>query len=241
MRRFRSGGRWPLALALGLAASPLGGANQASSGAADPERTAMAVEALTRLQGIDLDQNPKIRQAVLKVLEKTRGTGSFVKLVQQFKLTDQDPGLLEVAGVVNSSLELDAVLEHLLTQARGILQAESGSIMLADEGGQELRVLAAQGPRARNVRGRCRKVGEGVAGWVALYGRPLLLHGSTADPRVRVAPPPTQSIEPTDRLERAALPTAPANDVNDELAELIERQPEEVASILRGWLADRRG
>jgi len=39
--------------------------------------------------------------------------------------------------------------------------------------------------------------------------------------------------------ERAALPTAPA--VNDELAELIERQPDEVASILRGWLADRRG
>jgi flagellar M-ring protein FliF len=37
--------------------------------------------------------------------------------------------------------------------------------------------------------------------------------------------------------ERAALPT-PA--VNDELAELIDRQPDEVASILRGWLADRR-
>jgi flagellar M-ring protein FliF len=39
--------------------------------------------------------------------------------------------------------------------------------------------------------------------------------------------------------ERVALPSAPA--VNDELAELIERQPDEVASILRGWLADRRG
>jgi flagellar M-ring protein FliF len=42
---------------------------------------------------------------------------------------------------------------------------------------------------------------------------------------------------PYDR-ERA-LPSAPAA-VNDELAELIERQPDEVASILRGWLADRR-
>jgi flagellar M-ring protein FliF len=38
--------------------------------------------------------------------------------------------------------------------------------------------------------------------------------------------------------ERAALPSGP--DVNDELAELIDRQPDEVASILRGWLADRR-
>jgi flagellar M-ring protein FliF len=48
----------------------------------------------------------------------------------------------------------------------------------------------------------------------------------------------TPAVEPGDRYERAALPSAP--DVNDELAELIERQPEEVASILRGWLADRR-
>ena len=38
--------------------------------------------------------------------------------------------------------------------------------------------------------------------------------------------------------EKAALPSAP--DVNGELAELIDRQPDEVASILRGWLADRR-
>jgi len=35
-----------------------------------------------------------------------------------------------------------------------------------------------------------------------------------------------------------ALPGAP--EVNGELAELIDRQPDEVASILRGWLADRR-
>ena len=38
--------------------------------------------------------------------------------------------------------------------------------------------------------------------------------------------------------DTAALPSAP--DVNDELVELIDRQPDEVASILRGWLADRR-
>jgi flagellar M-ring protein FliF len=52
--------------------------------------------------------------------------------------------------------------------------------------------------------------------------------------------PPAAPVEPAERFARAALP--PSNpDVNDELAELIERQPEEVASILRGWMADRRG
>ena len=28
---------------------------------------------------------------------------------------------------------------------------------------------------------------------------------------------------------------------HEEIGELVERQPEEVAQLLRGWLADRRG
>jgi flagellar M-ring protein FliF len=44
-----------------------------------------------------------------------------------------------------------------------------------------------------------------------------------------------ESADAGDRYERAAL-----SPVNDELSELIDRQPDEVAAILRGWLADRR-
>ena len=47
-----------------------------------------------------------------------------------------------------------------------------------------------------------------------------------------------EAVEPGHRFDPAGLPSGPV--VNDELAELIDRQPDEVASILRGWLADRR-
>jgi len=63
----------------------------------DAEKTALAVEALGRLQGVDINTNPKLKDAVMRVLEKTRGTANFVKLVQQFKLTGQNVGLLDVA------------------------------------------------------------------------------------------------------------------------------------------------
>jgi putative heme-binding domain-containing protein len=63
----------------------------------EADKTALAVEALGRLQGVDINANPKLKEAVLRVLEKTRGTASFVKLVQQFKLTNQNEGLLQVA------------------------------------------------------------------------------------------------------------------------------------------------
>jgi putative heme-binding domain-containing protein len=63
----------------------------------EAQRTALAVEALNRMQGVDLEQNARLKEAVLKVLERTRGTPNFVKLVQQFKIKGQEPGLLEVA------------------------------------------------------------------------------------------------------------------------------------------------
>jgi len=63
----------------------------------DPDKTTVAIEALGRLKGMDLNANPALKNAVLKVLAATRGTPSFVKLVQDFQLKDQNPGLLEVA------------------------------------------------------------------------------------------------------------------------------------------------
>lgn len=64
---------------------------------AGPDRTAIAVEALSRLEDTDLNQNPALKAAVLKVLESTRGSADFVRLVKKFNLTNQEPGLVEVA------------------------------------------------------------------------------------------------------------------------------------------------
>src|SRR5580765_7981911 len=58
----------------------------------EADRTGLAVEALCRLQGIDLSQNAQSRETVLKLLDRTRGTANFLKLVKQFKLPDQEAG-----------------------------------------------------------------------------------------------------------------------------------------------------
>jgi putative heme-binding domain-containing protein len=99
-------------------------AEESQSPSAEKDRAALAVEALSRLQGVDLNQNPKIKEAVLKVLERTRGTANFVKLVQQFKLSDQDSGLLEVA-IQNPANETGVEAVRLLVgnKAFPLLQA----------------------------------------------------------------------------------------------------------------------
>jgi putative heme-binding domain-containing protein len=78
-------------------------ATAGSSAGTDMDRKAIAMEALTRLKGADLNSNPALKTAALKVLEWTRGTPDFVKIVQDFHIPGQNAGLLEVA--VNNPAE----------------------------------------------------------------------------------------------------------------------------------------
>jgi putative heme-binding domain-containing protein len=85
--------RWILVIALALMAG-------VRISAATPEDQAAIntrVEALTRLQNVNLEEKPAVKAAVLRVLEQTRGTPNFVKLVEHFQITNQNTGLIEVA------------------------------------------------------------------------------------------------------------------------------------------------
>src|SRR5438876_4232914 len=83
----------------------------------EAERTALVLEALSRLQGVNLDQNPKLNETVLTILEKTRGTADFVRLVRQFNLTGQESGLLD-AAIQNSTNDTGAEAARLLLAAK---------------------------------------------------------------------------------------------------------------------------
>ena len=61
---------------------------------ADP----VAIEALSRLKGMDIEANPALKGAVLKVLEKTKGTAQFVQIVRDFDLKGQTKELVEFAS-----------------------------------------------------------------------------------------------------------------------------------------------
>ncbi len=85
-RRMSMGGLGISVLAACLAAEPL-----------EPDRTATIIEALTRLGPEKVEANPKLKEALGKVLEATRGTSQFVELIRDFEIKSQDPELLEIA------------------------------------------------------------------------------------------------------------------------------------------------
>src|SRR4051812_13511940 len=63
----------------------------------DPQRTAIMLESLSRLKGVDLETNPAVKAAVLKVLSQVRGSPQFVRVVNDFNIKDQESELLEIA------------------------------------------------------------------------------------------------------------------------------------------------
>lgn len=61
------------------------------------DQTALQIEALNRLKGTDLESNETLKAAVLRILEKTRGTPQFVEIIRDFNLKGHGTALLEYA------------------------------------------------------------------------------------------------------------------------------------------------
>lgn len=89
-----------------------------------------------------------------------------------------------VSGLINSSLQLDQVLENIMTISRAILKADACSLMLVDEKTEELVFEVAQGPVSDKLKAGLRIIkGHGIAGHVYGTGVPLLIENAYADPR----------------------------------------------------------
>jgi putative heme-binding domain-containing protein len=86
----------------------------------------IALEALDRLKAQDLAANPRLTEALGRLLNNAAGTPQFVDLVRRFKITHREAGLLEVAQKnPESSAAADAV--------RMLLASSEGLALIKDE------------------------------------------------------------------------------------------------------------
>ena len=91
--------------------------------------------------------------------------------------------LLEIGKAVISSLELRDVLQSIMSQVERLLQPKTWSMLLIDEQTGDLCFEIAVSPVAQELKGIRLKMGEGIAGWVAQTGQPLLIPDVSKDPR----------------------------------------------------------
>ncbi len=91
--------------------------------------------------------------------------------------------LLDVNRILTSTLDLDRLLKIIMGQAKRVVNAEASSLMLLDEATNELFFDVTLGEKGEKLRQIRLKLGEGIAGWVAKEGKPLMVADARKDPR----------------------------------------------------------
>ena len=100
-------------------------------------------------------------------------------MVENSRLTE----LYNLSRVISSTLEPQEVLNLIIDAAVKITKATTGSLMLIDRDSGILNIEVARGFPPRVVSDTKLKIGEGITGWVAKQGKPVLVPDVTRDKR----------------------------------------------------------
>lgn len=89
----------------------------------------------------------------------------------------------EISTWLHSVLDLDQLLELIIDTATRMMEAKASSLLLLDEKTRKLYFKVATGEKGKEVRQFEINLGEGISGYVAETGEPLLIPDVSKDPR----------------------------------------------------------
>ncbi len=89
----------------------------------------------------------------------------------------------EVGKALASTLDLQKILQTIMEKISDFLQPDTWSLLMLDDKSQELYFEIAIGSGANKLKDVRLKVGEGIAGWVAEHGEPVLVENVKQDAR----------------------------------------------------------
>jgi HD-GYP domain-containing protein (c-di-GMP phosphodiesterase class II) len=112
--------------------------------------------------------------------------GDLERVKGELKRARERCGKLEIltklSSLLNSSLDFAYVKKKAITAATELLDCEASSLLLKDEKGK-LFFEVALGKKGEIVKRFHLKMGQGIAGWVAMHGEPLIVLKAQEDPR----------------------------------------------------------
>jgi Nif-specific regulatory protein len=92
--------------------------------------------------------------------------------------------LIEISGLINSNYtDLNSLLTQILDSATRLCEGDASSLLLVNKEKQELYFEVALGSAASEVKRFTVKMGEGIAGWVALHNKSIIVNDAENDKR----------------------------------------------------------
>jgi putative nucleotidyltransferase with HDIG domain len=136
--------------------------NKQDSGAFD-ERDLELLRPLAGLAGLATENAQLYRESQRRIAELGTLTG--------------------VGMAISSKLELNELLDTIMYLATSVMRVEASSLLLLTDDEKQLEFAVALGDRGPDLKGSRVAVGQGIAGWVAKHGTPLIVNDVTKDPR----------------------------------------------------------
>ena len=99
------------------------------------------------------------------------------------KRVDELTSLNEISQAVTSTLDLEETLTIITESIKQRLNVDAASVVLVSETSDHLSFAAASGHAAEFVKGKRIAMGQGVIGWVAAHGEPLIVLNTEKDGR----------------------------------------------------------
>lgn len=126
----------------------------------------------------------ELYHAVDKALSRRRMELENQRLLSERQLKVKELSALNRVGqYIHSLLDIDRLLEKIAFSIAAVMGVEIVSVMLLDRETEEMTIRAALGLPEEVVKTTRQRVGEGIAGWVAKRGEPLLVNDIEKDPR----------------------------------------------------------
>jgi len=91
--------------------------------------------------------------------------------------------LIELSIIINSTLNVDKLVNLVIEKAQTVMGAEASSVLLLNEQTNMLECEVALGEVGDKVKTIQLALGEGIAGWVAEHGEPQLIQDVMTDSR----------------------------------------------------------
>lgn len=125
-----------------------------------------------------------LKKVIQKAIKKREQNIFNLKTVESLKRKIKEMETLnEIVRAINSSLRPKEILKIIMEKTADFVKAEGWSILLLDKEKEELVFEAAAGEAGQKLIGIRLKINQGVAGWVARTGKPLIVEDVTKDPR----------------------------------------------------------
>jgi HD-GYP domain-containing protein (c-di-GMP phosphodiesterase class II) len=149
----------------------------ASTGPDGPRATGQKATGQKATFGFGFGGGDSVAKGSQRDLEKVRS-----ELKRALKRCGKLEILTKLSSLLNSSLDFEYVKRRAITAATELLGCETSSLLLKDDKGK-LFFEVALGEKGEIVKRFQLKMGEGIAGWVAMHGEPLIVFNAQEDPR----------------------------------------------------------